>query len=430
MGLAGVLGWRASPKTYRVQTKLLAQRNQVIANLSNPRRAIPDSADSPTKAASETVLRRDNLISVIHQTSLMKAWRESRPPLLRLKDSLMDGIRGPTSEEDRIDALVAMLEKRLTVQVGDGNVIIAVEWPDPQSAYRIVETAEQNFLEARHVAEVSSIAEAISILEGHAANVREEILGALEQEQKKARPAVASDAPEPKPAPLKDNQELTQLKVMLVAKRRAIKDLDEFRLRRLGEMQARLAELKATYADTHPLVIDAKQAIAQLQEPSPQITALKAQEAELLRGFLRRGGKMSDLDRPDAPVSLPQETTQRARVLHAEPSQDAVGEYSRSQLKFAIENYQSLLERIDGARIELDTARAAFKYRYTVVTPAQMPKKPVKPNPVAIIAGSAIAGLFLAIFAAAVADVRSGLLLERWQVERALGLPVIGELKR
>jgi hypothetical protein len=34
--------------------------------------------------------------------------------------------------------------------------------------------------------------------------------------------------------------------------------------------------------------------------------------------------------------------------------------------------------RIDGANMELEIARTAFKYRYTVVTPAEVPHKPKK----------------------------------------------------
>ena len=47
-----------------------------------------------------------------------------------------------------------------------------VEWADGWTAARIVEAAQQNFLETRHVAEISTIAEYIAILEGHATTLR------------------------------------------------------------------------------------------------------------------------------------------------------------------------------------------------------------------------------------------------------------------
>src|ERR1700737_1696394 len=66
------------PKTYHAQTKLLAQRNEVMSALSNPGRAVPWDADAPTRAAAETVLKRDNLISLIRQTDLMNEWERTR----------------------------------------------------------------------------------------------------------------------------------------------------------------------------------------------------------------------------------------------------------------------------------------------------------------------------------------------------------------
>ena len=40
-----------------------------------------------------------------------------------------------------------------------------------------------------------------------------------------------------------------------------------------------------------------------------------------------------------------------------------------------MEKYDTLLDRMNSARIELDTARAAFKYRYSIVRPPQLPKR-------------------------------------------------------
>jgi len=62
------------------------------------------------------------------------------------------------------------------------------------------------------------------------------------------------------------------------------------------------------------------------------------------------------------------------------------------------------------------------------VVPAEPPKGPAKPNVAAVGAAAVIAGLLLAAFAAAFADLRGGRIVETWQVERALELPVLSEL--
>lgn len=85
--------------------------------------------------------------------------------------------------------------------------------------------------------------------------------------------------------------------------------------------------------------------------------------------------------------------------------------------------------RIDGARIEQDTARAAFKYRYSVVRPASVPRKPASPNAVVLMVAVVVAALGLALVTGAARDLRSGTFVEPWQVSRRLGLPVVSQVK-
>jgi hypothetical protein len=80
--------------------------------------------------------------------------------------------------------------------------------------------------------------------------------------------------------------------------------------------------------------------------------------------------------------------------------------------------------------MELETARAAFKYRYVVVRPASIPRIPDKPKPAKILGGGAAAALVLALLAAIGADLRSGRVYESWQLEQALRVPVLAEIRR
>src|SRR2546426_7630000 len=62
---------------------------------------------------------------------------------------------------------------------GEGTVTIGIEFPDPQQAYRLVNTAVENFLHARHAAEVSTISEAITILEARADQAHQALAASL-----------------------------------------------------------------------------------------------------------------------------------------------------------------------------------------------------------------------------------------------------------
>src|SRR5690349_3327136 len=132
------------PRTYNVQTKLLAQRNQIMAQLGNPHRAVPFDSDVPTRAAVETVLSRENLVALIKQTNLIEHWKTHRIPLLRFKDFLFGLLQPEADEEERVDAMVGTLEKKMFVLTDEGTITIGVDWNDPQMAHQLVETAQQN----------------------------------------------------------------------------------------------------------------------------------------------------------------------------------------------------------------------------------------------------------------------------------------------
>ncbi len=426
---ASVIVWWVLPRTYRVDAQLLAQRNTLMPALGNPGRKVPLEADSPTRAAAEAVLRRDNLLSLMKQTDLLNRWQITRPGLLRFKDWAFDLLGGPPSEEDRINAMIGFLEKRLTVETTEATVTITIDWPEPQLAYRLTDTALQNFLDQRHAVEVSTIAETISILEGHANNLREAIDEAMEDLKKTRAPAThAAAGPAPAP-PRRDparealRAEAAEVKLMLDAKRRAIKELEGFRSRRLEELQADLAQQRAVYAEAHPNVVKVEQSILALQEDSPQLVALRQDESDLMVQAAKLAGARFE---PGAPVARSGELDSARRG-----EGDELGkEYARTRLRFAMEKYDALMERIDSARIELDTARAAFKYRYNVIRPPMFPKQALKPKMPIILGGGVFASLVLALFAATVADFRSGRVLETWQVEKLLGPAGAGKCPR
>ena len=102
--------------------------------------------------------------------------------------------------------------------------------------------------------------------------------------------------------------------------------------------------------------------------------------------------------------------------------------YTKAQVRHALARYNGLLDRIDAARLELDAAQAAFKYRYVLVRPAQRPDAPVTPRVGLVLLASVVAGFFLALFAPSLVDLASRKLVEPWQIEQALGLPVLGEV--
>jgi uncharacterized protein involved in exopolysaccharide biosynthesis len=422
---AGFIALQVLPKRYVVQTSVLAQRSAVMGSLSNP--FMNREQDTPTRAARELVLRRENLVSLCRQTDFVNKYLASRAPAVRFRDWLLKALTGAErSPEVLLEGLVDGLEMRLWVSVStEGTVTIGLEWSDPELAYQMVSAAMQSFLEARHASEISIVSDTVTVLEAHAArlqNQMEPMVAQLEEKERRLRIATAPRRlPVARPR-LSRDEDLVRVESTLAARRRALQDLEEFRQRRLAELQSQLGQQLTLYAAQHPSVVSTRQNIESVSAPSPQIEALRLEVRDLEREISRRGGTVPDPGdtqfRPELEFPL--------RSLEDDPRV----EYDRAEVRLLFRQYSSVIERLDAARVELDTARAAFKHRYSVISPPQMPKHPIRPNGPLVLAAAVVGGIALAFFASTLIDIRSGRVVESWQLERRLGLRVIAEIRR
>lgn len=452
-----VLALAVLPKKYQVECKLLAQKNQVLAVAGDAQ-----AGEGPTQAAADVIMRRENLVNLVRETKLVDEWPRRRAPIQRLRDMVSGWFISQPTEDEQVDALVGYLQQQLKAWTEQGTVTIQLNWPDPQMAYRLVDAAQRNFLESRHVQEITTIAESASIIEGHATVLRHDIDSALQEIQDlRARRrgaataagssagAVAGPAPvgaaAPR-APTSDptaDQHLTELRVLIDAKQKALDQLDASRQQRVTQLQAKLEEQRAVYTDEHPAVTDTKQALEVAGHDSPQTQQLRSELKRLQAdyGAVRAGSAAPDLGKSGdskektarslGPFAASGRLPNDAFRVEQEMSddRDPEVELARSKLRFAVENYQKLQDQLQKARIDLDTAEAAFKYRYTVVTPPEVPHGPISPKSGLILVASVVGGILLGILIAFFRDVRRGTLYERWQVEAALALPVLTDIR-
>lgn len=407
--------YRVKRPVYRVEAKVLVQRlHGLPSSLQNT------SDDFPTRTAWELIHRRENLIALIQSAKLMDLPMDGPLETIRARAHLAP------DRMDPLDRMVTILDRMLVVMTDEGTISISLDWPDPQQAYRVVDGALQNFVEARHVQEVTAIDEVISVLRVRAVKAKEQLDVVTEGVRRESLEGYReASPPTPRPSVARQpSEELVRLKTLLEGKHRAIEDVEEFRRRRLADLHAQLDEKRNTYSDAHPSVIQLRQDIDSLSKESTQVLALREEEARLRKDYQARfaqealseaaAGAQSQLGSRVAPRPRPSPTP----VEEDERVRDA-----RSQ-------YQQIVERVNAAQLELDAVRAAFKYRYNVIWPPQVPREPVSPNPVKIFGAGILAALFLAVLAAAAPDLRSGRIIERWQVERTLGLPVLAELNK
>jgi hypothetical protein len=338
-------------------------------------------------------------------------------------------------------------------------VTISIDWSDAAMACRLVDGAQRAFLDTRYAREITALAEAIGILRSHTTSLKADIddaVGGIER-MRAARDVpkldVAAPTPSSRPRVLSmqrpvaarasvPNAELQQLRLETDAKLHAVEELEEFRRHRSSELQARLAEARTTFTESHPTIVDLKRQMSALSAETPQVASLRQEATSLNAEYDRQVASASG-----APVSGVGSTTSFASPLAgavATPPQlssevlrldvdlredrDPGMVYARGQLRDAMDKYAALRTQIQTAQIDLETAQAAFKYRYSVITPALLPRHPIKPKVPLVVLAAFLAAILCGLLFAVLADVRKGRLLERWQIERLLDRPILGEV--
>jgi uncharacterized protein involved in exopolysaccharide biosynthesis len=428
------------PRTYTCKTVLMGFGSPVLDGTN---------AQNPLAGADGLILRHENLEAIIRETDLVHKFDSRRSALLKLKDRVMAALRGEPSEKDKIGALVGTLESKLTVtpEKGDqqGQLTIAVDWSDGQTAAELAQAARESFVRARHGAEMSAFEDKAAILEAHAGKLRDEVTVLADQVMAAAREKADEGEKGAKPQGDKPaaprmravtrrsldplaSEEISALRERLAADKPKLSEAESDWQRRLREEQGKLADLKLHFTESHPQVVTQTERVAMLSQPPAELAALRA-EIKAIEGDIRTaemlGGRAASAGGSSfggsAADPLP------ATIVQA-LDKDDVDPALRAQLATAVTKYGDLRSDILMGRIDLDTAQAAFNHRYQVVIPAEAPSKPEKPKPALILIGGLLATLLVAFGVPVLLELRGGVMVERWQVHH-LQLPVLAELK-
>jgi uncharacterized protein involved in exopolysaccharide biosynthesis len=389
------------PKTYEVDGRLLMQRNEVMASLVNPGRTIPREAESPTQAASEIVLGRENVLALMKTTNLLEQWQLSRPPLLRFKDWLFGLFRSAQPDDERIDALAGLIEQRLQVGTSEeGAVSFFIRWPDRQMAYRLVDEAMKSFLEYRRATETAAITESIAILDRSIEGLEAQLNDTIAQLPRRPvgrtvvrRPPVRVTGPSAVTV-----LQLSRMKAALDERLQDIARMTGQRSQQLSEAQGRLTAALTIYTEGHPTVLALRQTVTQLSRDSPELTTARREARELQEQY----------DKLSVAAGAASDTQARAGTIIGElpaPALDPLSlvnlgdesEPVNMRLRVEMAQLAAVRERANAARAELSSAQAGFKYRYSVTRPPRVPRAAAGPNVTAIMLAGAVAGLLLGL---------------------------------
>jgi hypothetical protein len=421
VGVALATRWKP---TYESQASILVQRNVTLPNFADSSHGTQGGDFDPVAGASESVKAHANLLSIASQTHLT-----TRFPLSSAAHA------SEMSEDDKLEIMAKLVDSRLMVATDGGIVSFAATWTDPQTAYDLVSAAVHNFLDARNGAEVSIILDAISLLEEHAQTEREGIDLAMDDFLRMKdgwKPPVVAGPPvpgmvRPRMDGVAPDPELAR---RIEEKKQQIREAEDERRRQLGELKTQMAGLLGTFTPSYPPVIALQRKIDALSEDPANLVALKNAERSLLSELSAKAAARSP--RPVFPgmvVPAPHGAPAPASKQDLEIS-DPESAMALSRLQNRIHKYEEYMDQISAAKLQLDLARSAFRYRYTMHQPPELPTAPR--HSVRTIAGwgSAFVALLLMVGVTAALDLASGLFLHPWQVRRKLSLPVLGEVTR
>jgi len=428
VGVAGA--WYVNP-SYQAEAIIAVQKNLATPALGNPNQNQQQYTDfDPTLGVSELVKGRESVLSLIRQTHLLE------------KVEYPAG--EPLTEDQKVQIAVRALERRLNVKSDGTTVEFSAKWNDPQTAYDIVAGAARNFLESRNAAEVGIISDGIAMLEEHATVQRDAIDEAMsdflhrkEGWKTGGGTVSASTAPGPTAASALRPRTVAgpdpELGKRLEEKKQQIRETEGERRHQLAEAKAQMTGLLATFTPSHPTVIGLQRKIDALSDEPQNLSALKNEERTLLNELAQvsgvkaaaiggaargvGGGPVMSGPRAGMPVS--------AQDLEVA---DPASSMALSKLQARIHKYEEFMDQISAAKLELDLARNAFKHRYNMYRPPELPSRTKHPVRILLSVAGALAGLLLAFGLSAAVDVAGGRFIEPWQVKRRLSLPVLGEV--
>ncbi|MEI9941339.1 MAG: hypothetical protein WDO69_29320 [Pseudomonadota bacterium] len=430
---------RYLPRTYRCTTVLMTVDNPVLDGNGGP---------NPLLGAPTVIMRQANLESLVRETGLIQKFAQRRPPLMALKDRLTQRVFGPWSDATISSILVGTLGSKLVAGPDAANNLqISVDWTDGKTAAELAEAAREGFLRTRHTAEISAFEAKMAILDEHAIKMRAEVETLAQQintaHTERAEHAVksatipgsqgnaVSAAPRRAAAALAMGTELPEQRAKLVELKRQLAEREGERDRQLRDERTKLAELQLHLTPSHPQVVTEQERIALLSQVPSDIALMRSEVADL-EGTLKQrealathssgGGSGGPATGASAvAAALPSEIIQALENENTDPALTA-------QLSGAVVRYGSLRDEIRSGRMQLDTAQAAFEHRYQIVVPAEVPDVPTKPKPGIVLAAGVFLSLLLALGVPVLAELRRGVIVERWQVEH-MALPVLAELK-
>lgn len=386
------------PRRYHFEARLLALPAEGAPGVAR----LNGDPVGLSEGAVRAVLAHDELRAIVREQGLVERWELWTSPVHKGLDAARLALGRPRPDAAaRERQMVNALEKRIEVQTaGGGQVTLSLDWPDAQSGQAVLGALVRNFLEARRQAELVPLERSAAQLQENAAQaeLRTSTLGARIAAAVRARRRGAKAASvralqaDGRFRDLPDTR-LSAARLELISRRKALAEREEARRKRLTELNATLADQRATLGPDNVALAETQEKIRALDAEGAALARLRAEEEALLAAYVKEGGRETELSAEPGPI-WPAELKEDDPELA----------FDRSRLSLEEADAARLRAQAGEARNALAAAQAAFASRYRVLTPPEPPEAPAFPNAPLLLLAAALGGALAGAVAALLAD--------------------------
>jgi uncharacterized protein involved in exopolysaccharide biosynthesis len=421
-------------KQYRVEVRVLARSADVLANLVNPRRPTTSRDQRDLLAgAEEQIKSRQSRTQVIEATKLDRVVLVENGFVAKLKAQIREALFDRPDAKLLHKALLKALDDNIQVSVYDQRVlVIRVTWNDPHVTRALAQAVLDQFLAGKRERELAELKDTVTILERTLIRSRAQ----LEEKSRRLENLIVEKEADLKrrlgSASVRDTSRVISFQRPVAAPqeqerappsealRQKRQELDRARgqwQRRLDRANSTLARLKDSLGPRHP---DVQSATREAMQAAVIPAELEALEAEYRK--LAAQEEAEAAPEPFTVVKMP-----LSEAAYAAISTDPDVEALMTELHEIVAEFNELTDRRSDAELEIEMTSTGFTHRFLVTEPPAVPLHPTRSLSGPLRFVGIVLSFILAVLACMVADLMAGRIFETFQIERSLGLEIIGE---
>jgi len=204
----------------------------------------------------------------------------------------------------------------------------------------------------------------------------------------------------------------------------------------LAMAQRRLQTLRQKYTDQHPDVQRARNYLVQMQSGLQNIMqATKVNPA----GAQRIRDEIAELDRTIQRLSRTRRAEAPVAKKEVAPSEEGLTQVARLEKRWYQltrdreinkGKYDQLFEKLTKAKVTASLEKKRAETQFTIVDPANLPTKPVKPSRTKLVIAGSLLGLLLGLALAALLVILDPRIYNEDDLRRACDLPILAQIPK